>query len=775
MTRRHTLYRAVRAFALFPLATATLVAAQPQLEEVLVTAEKRTQSINDVPLSVAALAGSDIEVGKISSLNDVAFRTPGLTFNQFNVGEPRIYIRGIGNSSDSAASDPAVGVFLDEVYIGRTGGVGFDLFDLERIEILRGPQGTLYGKNTNGGAINIVTSRPSQETELRVRGSLGSDGLRHIQGLASGGLSDGVAGKLVFSHRERDGFGRNVITPGDINTSGNFSASRLIGNSIGAAGSGDDLDDLKNYSVRGQLLFDINERASLLLGADYAKNQSNGSCRSIQNLDKAIAGLTPFWELGIPQAAQNDQRHCATQFDTGQEREVHGVMARLEYDLGWAMLTSISAWRSSEFSVLDDLTGIPLSDLAAPTPPGVPLPPGSFTAPDNVIDASDEEASQWSQELRLSHSTDRLNWVVGAFFMEEEVDREEEFYTQFSTLLQGLGLAGVGDVLFTQDNTTESTAIYGQIDYDITPQLTLTYGARWAKDKKDITQNALDLLDTEPSGVPLILPPFEAPVSASDSWSEITQKVSLAYRPTQDMMLYATYSEGFKSGAFQSQTNLASVASEPVDPEIVENIELGVKSAWWNNRVQLNLSYYDMDYSDLQIFELNSRFLLTLLNAEAESKGVEASIDVAPTENLTVNASYNWSDATFDSFINSNGLDLSGNDLPFAPDQALTLSANYRFDLTGGGTLDVGASYSWKDDYFFGPQNRERERQESVTLIDANLTWFSRDASLSVDVWGKNLDDELQLSNQIVDPTGVTSEFYMPPRTYGVTVTKSFR
>lgn len=775
MTHPRPMPRALRALALAPLATATLVAAQPQLEEVLVTAEKRTQSINDVPLSVAALAGGDIEVGKISSLNDVAFRTPGLTFNQFNVGEPRIYIRGIGNSSDSAASDPAVGVFLDDVYIGRTGGVGFDLFDLERIEILRGPQGTLYGKNTNGGAINIVTSRPTQETELRVRGSLGSDGLRHIQGLASGGLSDSVAGKLVFSYRQRDGFGRNVITAQDINTDGDFSASRLIGDSIGAAGSGDELDDLENFSIRSQLLFDLNDRASLLVGADFARNESNGSCRSIRNLDKAIAGLTPFWELGIPDAAQRDERHCATQFDTGQKRDVAGLMARLEVDLGGIQLTSISAWRESEFDLVDDLTGIPLNDLDAPSPPGVPLPPGFFTAPDSVIDASSEEASQVSQEIRLSQTTDRMNWVLGAFYMEEDVDREEEFYTQFSTPLQGLGLAPVGDVLFTQDNTTESVAIYGQIDYDITPQLTLTYGARWAEDTKDITQNALDLLDTTPSGVPLILPPFPAPVSANDSWSEITQKVSLAYRPTQDIMLYATYSEGFKSGAFQSQTNLPSVASEPVDPETVENIEVGVKSGWWNKRVQLNLTYYDMDYSDLQIFELNSRFLLTLLNAQAESRGVEASLDMAPTENLTVNASYNWSDATFDRFINSNNLDLSGNDLPFAPDQALTIAANYRFDLANGGTLDVGASYNWKDDYFFGPQNRERERQDSVALIDANISWFNRDGSLSVEIWGKNLDDELQLSNQIVDPTGVTSEFYMPPRTWGVTVTKSLR
>ena len=161
---------AIHTLAAVPFALPLLAQAQQQLEEVLVTAEKREQSIQDVPLSVAALAGDDIEVGKISGLNDIAFRTPGLTYNQFSIGEPRIYIRGIGNSSDSAGSDPAVGVFLDEVYIGRTGGVGFDLFDLERIEILRGPQGTLYGKNTNGGAINIVTSRPAR----RLRFACGS-------------------------------------------------------------------------------------------------------------------------------------------------------------------------------------------------------------------------------------------------------------------------------------------------------------------------------------------------------------------------------------------------------------------------------------------------------------------------------------------------------------------------------------------------------------------------------------------------------------------------
>ncbi|MBA6413301.1 TonB-dependent receptor [Parahaliea sp. F7430] len=766
----------IPAFALLPLALAfqsTAVAA-PQLEEVVVTAEKRAQSIQEVPLSVVALAGSDIEVGKIEGLNDIAFRTPGVSFSQFNVGEPRIYIRGIGNSSDSAASDPAVGMFLDEVYIGRTGGVGFDLFDLERIEILRGPQGTLYGKNTNGGAINMVTSRPSEEKELRLRGSIGSNSLLHLQGLASGPLSDSAAGKLVFSWRERDGFDKNVITPGEVATAGDLSNSRIIKRTIGAANGGDSIGDIENWSLRGQLLFDIGDDAELLLGADHSSDKSNGACRHLANLDKAIAGLAPFWEGAMSKRYRADERNCASQFDLSQKREVSGLMARLEYDMGWSSLTSITAWRASEYKAIDDLTGLPLIDLDAPSPPGVPLPPGSFTGPENVIDAAEEDASQWSQEIRLAGSNERFNWLAGVFYMEEKVEREEEFYTQYSSLLQGLGLAAIGDVLFTQDNKTKSIATYGQVDWIINDQFTLTYGLRWAEDKKDITQNAIDLLGTTPAGVPLILPSFPAPVSADDSWSKVTQKLSLAYQPTNDLMLYATYSEGYKSGAFQSQTNLPSVAAQPVDPEFVTNIEVGLKSSWWNNRMQFNLSYYDMDYEDLQVFELNSRYLLVLLNAQAKSKGVEASFDIVPTQNLTLSASYSWNDASYDKFINANGLDLSGNDLAFAPEQAYTLSGNYNWPLSNGSELDFSLTYSWKDDYFMGPQNRKRETQESLGLLDAGLSWVSPDSSFTVDLWGKNLTDELLLSNQIVDPTGVTSEYYMPPRTYGVTLTKSF-
>jgi iron complex outermembrane receptor protein len=748
-----------------------------QLEEVLVTAQRRSESIEDVPLSVAAISGENITVGKIADLNDIAFAVPGVTFNEFNVGEPRFYIRGIGNSSDSAASDQAVGVFLDEVYIGRTGGVGFDLLDLERIEILRGPQGTLYGKNTNGGAINVVTMRPSQENLVKLSASVGNYDMYNLNGLVNGGIADSVAGKLVLQYQERDGFGKNVITPEEIATDGDFSASRLIGGSIGASGSGDKLDDLEKYSVRGQLQWDLSDSMSLLLGADYAKNKTNGSCRHLQNLDEAVQGLGVLWALGMSDRYMNDDRHCSTQIDTDQEREIKGGMVRFDWTMDWADFMSLTAYRESDYDFVDDLTGIPLLDLNAPPVSGTPLPPlpGVFTPPENVIDGVDEQADQFSQEFRFTGSTGSLDWVAGAFYMEENVNRKEEFYTQYNTLLQlGFGLAAIGDVLFTQDNETTSMALYGQADWHITDRWTLTYGVRWSDDEKKITQNAIDLLGTTPTGVPLIAPEFPQPVKADDSWSEVTNKASISYSPTDEIMLYATYSEGFKSGAFPSQANLPSVAGQSVDPEQVTNYEAGVKSSWWNNRIQFNASYYFMDYDDLQVFELNNRLLLVLLSAQAESEGVDVDFNVLVTENFMISSSYNYNDATYTDFIDSGGNDVSDNSLVFAPENAFAISADYRLDLDSAGALNFNVNYAWKDDYFTAASNAEKTRQDDIGMIGASAGWTSADQRWEVVLWGKNLDDEQQIANRIVDPTQITSEMYMPPRTYGATMTVTF-
>ncbi len=735
-----------------------------QLEEVIVTAERRAQSLQEVPLSVVAISGEDVAPGKIDNLDDVSYKTPNVVFTQFNMGEPRIYIRGIGSTSDSAASDPAVGIFIDEVYIGRTGGAGFDLYDLERIEILRGPQGTLYGKNTNGGAINIVTTRPSQDFSAKVSATAGNYNYWNLSGLVNGGLSDTLSGKLSMSAKTRDGWAKNVITPAQIVTNGDFSNSPLIQNSIGASNGGDYLEDAENLNIRGQLLFEPSDRIAILLGADYAKDKTNGICRHLQNLEAGgpTAGL---WRSEMSQAYKSDDRHCASQFDTSQQREVKGVMARVDFDMDLVTFTSITAWRNSQYDFTDDLTGVPLMD-----------PTVFFTTPENVINGVDEEASQISQEFRFSGASERLDWLAGAFFMKEEVDRKEEYYTQYNAaILTQLPLAPVGDVLFTQDNTTTSAALFGQLDWRVTGRWTLTYGLRWSDDEKEIEQGAFDLLggNVPPTGVPLILPGF-GPVPASDNWSRLTNKLSTSYQFTDNVMAYLLYSEGFKSGAFESQTNTVLAAQTPVDPEFVKNYEAGLRSAMWSNRIQFNLTYFYMDYEDLQVFQLNRSLLLRLLNAQATSQGWEASFSVLPVENLMLSLEYSNNETEYTDFIDANGEDLAGNDLTNAPRNSAVVAADYYQPLAGGSSLNFNLSYNWKDEYFASPTNAEKTRQPAVGIVDANMSWYSSGDSWVVTAWGKNLTDEQVLASLIIDPTGITSEAYKAPRTYGLTVTKNW-
>lgn len=749
------------------LSTLAGTAHSAALEEVLVTAEKKSASIQDVPMSVSAIAGDDVGMGKVTEMNDVAVKTPGMSFKQFNIGEPRVYIRGIGNSSDSAASDSAVGIFIDEIYIGRSGGTGFDLFDLERIEVLKGPQGTLYGKNTNGGAINFITTRPDFEPSAKLSFSAGNNGLFQAQALATGGLSDTVAAKLSVSHKQRDGFAKNIIRPSDVTVDTALTNSPIITNSVGASGQGDRLGDIESLNLRGQLLFDLSDTTSLLLTGDYAKDDSDGGCSQITNLHAGIFGTDAMWQNAVdkldPQYKRNP-RSCATQFNNFADRTIQGFSARIDHSFEWADLLSITAWRASDVLYVDDLTGLPLTDINA-----------NDSLPENVVNGADEQASQVSQEFRLSGGTDNVDWIAGVFFMREEVERDEQFYTRYNAALSGgLGLAPEGSVLFTQDNTTTSVASYAQADWHI-DKWTLTYGLRWSWDEKEITQDAKDLLGTgAPTGVPLILPEFPTAVKGKEDWEEITHKASVNYRFAEDAMVYLTYSEGFKSGAFPSQTNTPENATKTVDPERVENIELGLKSTWMDNRLQFNLTYYNINYEDLQVFELSPSLLLVLNNAQAESKGIETSIAFAASERLTLSAHYTKGKAEYEDFTNSAGKDYSGNQLPWAPDRSGSADADYYLPLSGGSSLDFNVSYSWKDDYYTSASNRIVSKQKSLSNLNASVTWTSADETLSLRAWGKNLGDKLQTANGIIDPTGISNEKYADPKTYGITISKRF-
>ena len=263
------------------------------LNVIVVTAERRTQNSQDVPLALTTFGGDEVKPGGIDGIDDIAIKTPNLKITTFNIGEPQIFMRGLGSTVDSAGSDPSVAVFVDDVYIGRSGGSAFDLYDLDRIEVLRGPQGTLYGRNVVGGAISVYSKKPQDEFEAKVGLTVGNYDLSVIQGYVTGPIAEGINGKLAFSRRDRGGYSTNLIT-------------------------NQELDDAGSFSLRGQLLFEPTDRTEILVSADYGRDRTNGKCRTNANLDGPgqNAGGVFVPQIKAAQAALGitGPRQCA--FDT---------------------------------------------------------------------------------------------------------------------------------------------------------------------------------------------------------------------------------------------------------------------------------------------------------------------------------------------------------------------------------------------------------------------------------------------------------------------------
>lgn len=280
------------------------------LEVITVTAERRSESIQETPMSVTAFSEGMIEEGGITDIQDVAQQTPNLKINTFNTSEPQLYIRGIGTTNDSAGSDPAVAVFIDDVYVGRPSGTAMDLYDLERIEVLRGPQGTLYGRNSAGGAINIFTKKPHAYYEAKAGVTLGNEGLWNLRGYVNGGITDNVFGKLTTNIRKRDGFAENVTT-------------------------GQDLENEDTKSVRGQLLIEASSDIEVLLGFDYTDMSGNGSNRYLTRFD-----VEPIFEvqsmidaqLASNESIGNDPRKTNSNLRQSTDKELFGTQARVEID-----------------------------------------------------------------------------------------------------------------------------------------------------------------------------------------------------------------------------------------------------------------------------------------------------------------------------------------------------------------------------------------------------------------------------------------------------------
>jgi iron complex outermembrane receptor protein len=715
------------------------------IEEVLVSARRRGEErLQDVPIAVSVLSEEALRKANIVDLAEVAARTPSFTFGQQIGNQHEVVIRGIGTLRlTGSAAEPSVGLFIDEVYVGRRGTATPPLFDLERVEVVRGPQGTLYGKNVVGGAVNLITAKPDRETSARVSAAYGqfdAFGGRDIwegSGYITGGLGDAGAGRLAVYYRNHDGYSRSTLL-------------------------NEQLDDQDTYALRGSLMFEPSEALDIRVTADFSHNESNGQSRRAVD-DLSLPGLGAVVGSGL---LSSNVRESDAPWDQWEDQDTAGLTARIDYRFAAGpTLTYLSALRYGDFSGRYSLVGT--------------------RSPPSLTDAANGQHEEYigiTQDLRLSSAADStgpVRWVAGLYFLREDTEIIDNSIA--TTFLSVLGPGSVGDILdgefiYDQENITKSSAVYGDFTWSMTERLSLTVGGRYTYDDKEY-RNRSECLDfgAQPDFI-FCVAPLGAEfwnIRTSKDWSEFTPKASLDWHASDAALLYISAARGFKGGGWQGKPGTAAAALLPYDPEFAWTYEIGAKSDWADGRVRANVAIFHTDFDDLQVEQLDDAGLTLIIDnaASATIDGVELEVLFRPLSALQLWLSGSYLDSEYQDFIDSAGNDLSGNQLARTPEFMFAGGVDYNVALTPVLTLDARVEYQWQDDMPWLVENTVYEA--SYGLLDARVALGSRNDGWEVALFGKNLTDELYRVDAIPFLGDVFSRFGAP-RSYGVQFSKSF-
>ena len=722
-------------------------AAEPsdQIEEVLVSARRRgDERLQVVPLAVSVLSAEALRKANIVDLSEVAARTPSFTFGQQIGNQHEVVIRGIGTLRlTGSAAEPSVGLFIDEVYVGRRGTATPPLFDLERVEVVRGPQGTLYGKNVVGGAVNLISAKPSAEPSAAVSAAYGqfdTFGGRNIwegSGYVTGEVGDAGLGRLAAYYRKRDGYSRSTT----------FNQQ---------------LDDQDTYALRGSLTFEPSDVLDIRVTADFSHNESNGQSRRAVD-DESIPGVGAVVGSGL---LSRNVRESDAPWDQWEEQDTAGLTARIDYQLaGGNTLTYLSAVRYGDFSGRYSLVGT--------------------RSPPSLTDAANGQHEKYvgiTQDLRLSSPEDAkgaLRWVAGLYFLREDTDLIDN--SMATTFLSVLGPGSVGDILdgefiYDQENITKSSAAYGELTWSMSERLSLTAGGRYTyDDKKYRNRSECVNYGAQPDFIFCVAPLGAETwnIRTSKDWGEFTPKASLDFRASDESLLYISAARGFKGGGWQGKPGTAAAAVWPYDPETAWTYEVGAKTEWAQGRVRANIAIFHTDFDDLQVEQLDDAGLTLIIDnaASATIDGVELELLFRPVSPLQVWLSGSYLDSEYQDFIDSAGNDLSSNQLARTPELMLSGGVDYTVVLTPVLTLDARVEYQWQDDMPWLVENTVYE--DSYGLLDARVGLGSRSDGLEVALFGKNLTDELYRVDAIPFLGDVFSRFG-PSRSYGVQFSKTF-
>lgn len=707
-----------------------------ELDSIVVTAQKREENLQAVPLSITAISADQFEKARLQSAWDIAELTPGVDIWRTGPVNQAFSMRGVLGGDGGAGSDRSVVLFLDDVYIGRSSGFLFDLYDVERVEVLKGPQGTLSGRNAAGGAIRIITRDPSEDLTGAVEATVGNYGLFEGKARISGALTDKVAAGISVTTKQRNGYytlGPGVVSPNAV--------------------QGKDTDAPSSTTVRAKFVMTPSEDVKASIGLTYSTFHQDGVSKKIYPTGTFVGNTFGFTPDPDPWLVEGYVPGYA-------DSEMYVASGRLDWDTPVGTLTSV--------------TGLVHAD-AQSGQDSIFMPKGLWRS----FLASDEKATTVTQELRLSSSTEggAFTWLAGVYFLHEDIERIESYDRDY--------LGATSYPIYNQDNTTNSYAVFGNLSFAITKKLTLTAGARYTVDEKSMDNFLLDGLNgTSTNGLVPATSLYD--ISASDDWESFTPKVSLEFAPTDALFFYASYSEGFKAGGFQGVAPEAVAASTPFAPEEVNNYELGLKSRWFDNRLQFNVSAFYMDYTDMQLSLRiltipgdESSALRLLTNAsDAKIQGLESEFRAIPIPGLTLTANYTYLDTELENYDPGfGGTDLSGNKLP-SPTHAFTISGNYEIDLGDGSNITLYGDYRYNGERFLSLANTPAgaaplaatEPHYGVASLRAT---YETATGWRFSAWGKNIGDKLYRVNTIIIGDSGFSDFG-DPATYGFTIGKDF-
>lgn len=700
------------------------VASSDAVETVVVTAERREQNVQEIASAVSVISGATVADSEVRNAGDVIRFVPNMTADTTDGhGRPKFYIRGIGLSDASIWNTNPIGTYVDDVYIWNASTVGFPLFDLERVEVLRGPQGTLWGKNTTGGAINFISRKPSFDPDGYLKVSYGDYSEKLIEGAIGGGLKDGVfAARLSGQYNEADLYTQNSFTPGT--------------------------DTWSDAGVRFQLLTQFSDTFDGVLNLHY----------------RDFSG--PVLTSGNYNNRQQTRFNVPSLVDREDDLQQRGATVTLnkEFSNG-ATLTSISGY--------DNFQRVQLGGDAVPY--------------ESTRTHTAFEVDQFSQEFRLaSRADERLTWILGAHYFNGELVADTESAALPGSRTTTGAAKPISYTINAYTLEAESYAAFANVTYNFTEKFDLALGVRQTSETKQVDLvnqtgvSGFAFGDLNQWWVPelIVNRPLrnDAIQNQQETWNAFTYEITPGYEINDNLRVYFRHSKGFNGGSFNAGATRQNQVGV-IEPEYLKAYELGLKSEWLDSRVVLNVATFYYDYTDIQqkatTLDANNQQVLTFINAKSGvSKGAEVELAVVPITNLNVRLNLGYNNTEFTDFQDSPTSNVRGNWFNRVPRVISNLQLGYKIPLTNGGRLALDTDWAYRTKSYFNATDQTSPAliEPAYTLGNLSAGYESPDRRYEFRAYALNVTDKIYRNTSLI--TGSYSNG--PPRTYGVSVSVKY-